>query len=391
MAVRMEGLFFDRNLYPFREHSRMSNPIPTQLNRRQVVAAVLLAAVLLVPGGRVAALADQLSQGNPSPPASAAATQSPPPASSTSSSGGLVDHPGALSPGGSPGTTTGMLASGLAHAGNRIFLEPIIVKDGDIDNQLTLMPAYGGMPGQSSAFTTPVMLEKRLTHHFSLRVDTHYIALWTPGKTYEGLQYAGLQGKLLLYENDPHEIFTTFIMRGITPVGGSAVGQGNPFTLYSYLVFNKGLGDLSSRYLRPFALQTDIAGIVPFGDGPMPLSDFMGTYDYGNSFRFDGALEYSLMYLHDIEGVKMPDFFAHLTPAVESRTLVNLSNNGYYGLTEGYLSYEMNYQADWYQVSVAYQEPYGADSSFMGQRYVLYTTFFYGWLLKKMGYHATPY
>ena len=369
----------------------MFNPISILLIRRRAVAAVLFAAVLLVPEGRMSALADQFSQGNGGSSASAASPPSPTAPSSTSSSGGLVDHPGALSSGGSSGTTTGMLASGLAHAGNRIFLEPIIVKDGDIDNQLTLMPAYGGMPGRSSAFTTPVMLEKRLTHHFSLRVDTHYMALWTPGRTYEGFQYAGLQGKLLLYENDPHEIFTTFIMRGITPVGGSAVGQGNPFTLYSYLVFNKGLGDLSSRYLRPFALQTDIAGIVPFGDGPMPLSDFMGTLDYGNSFRFDGALEYSLMYLHDIEGVRMPDFLAHLTPAVESRTLVNLSNNGYYGLTEGYLSYEMNYQADWYQVSVAYQQPYGADSSFMGQRYVLYTTFFYGWLLKKMGYHATPY
>ncbi|AKS22707.1 MAG: hypothetical protein C75L2_00050005 [Leptospirillum sp. Group II 'C75'] len=291
----------------------------------------------------------------------------------------------------SPNTTDSMLSSGIAHAGNRIFLEPLIVKDGDIDNQLTLMPAYGGMPGHSSAFTTPIMLEKRLTHHFSVRLDTHYIDLWTPNKGYEGFQYLGLQGKLLLYENDPHEIFTTFILRGITPVGGSPVGQGNPFTLYSYLVFNKGLGDVPVSWIRPFAFQTDVAGIVPFGDGPMPLSDFMGTYDYGDFFRFDGAIEYSFLYLHDILGVPMPSFFAHLTPAVESRTLVNLSNNGYYGLTEGYLSYEVNYQADWYQVSVAYQQPYGADSSFLGQRYVLYTTFFYGWLLRKMGYHATPY
>lgn len=312
-----------------------------------------------------------------------AASPSPDP-----SSLGLVDHPGALPPG---STTTGMLSSGIAHAGNRIFIEPLIVKDGDIDNQLTLMPAYGGMAGHSSAFTTPIMLEKRLTHHFSVRVDTHYIDLWTPNHSYAGFQYFGLQGKLLLYENDPHEIFTTFIMRGITPVGGTPVGQGNPVTLYSYLVFNKGLGDVPVSWIRPFAFQTDVAGIVPFGNGPMPLSDFMGTYDYGDSFRFDGAIEYSFLYLHDVLGVSMPSFFAHLTPAVESRTLVNLSNNGYYGLTEGYLSYEINYQADWYQVSLAYQDPYGADSSFMGQRYVLYTTFFYGWLLKKMGFHATPY
>ncbi|MHB1564933.1 MAG: hypothetical protein ACYCXP_12775 [Leptospirillum sp.] len=225
-------------------------------------------------------------------------------------SGGMSDHPGVV-PSVPVTTTTNMLSSGIAHAGNRIFIEPLIVKDGDIDNQLTLMPTYGGMPGKSSAFTTPVMLEKRMTHHFSLRLDTHYIDLWTPNHTYSGFQYAGIQGKYLMYENDPHEIFTTFIMRGIVPVGGTPVGQGNPFTLYSYLVFNKGLGDVPVSWIRPFAFQTDMAGIVPFGNGPMALSDFMGTYDFGDSIRFDGAIEYSLLYLHDIIGVNVPAFLAH--------------------------------------------------------------------------------
>lgn len=302
-------------------------------------------------------------------------------------SNGLVDHPGALT----PPPSTGMLQSGLAHAGNRIFIEPLIVKDGDIDNQLTLMPSYGGLHGGSSAFATPIMVEKRLTHHFSVRVDTRYINVWTPKEGYAGFQYMGLQGKYLLYENDPHEIFTTFILRGTTPVGGTPVAQGNPFTLYSYMVFNKGLGDVPVSWIRPFAFQTDVAGIVPFGNGPMPLTDYFGTTNFGNAIRFDGALEYSFLYLHDVIGVTMPRFFAHLTPAVESRTLINLSDNGYYGLTEGYLSYELNYQEDWYQVSLAYQQPYGPEASFVGQRYVVYTTFFYGWLLRKMGYKATPF
>jgi hypothetical protein len=178
-----------------------------------------------------------------------------------------------------------MLTSGIAHAGNRIFLESMIVKDGDI----TLMPAYGGMPENSIAFTTPIMLISALRRRADAAV--------------------GLYGDLRL--------------RGFVPVR------------------------------RGDRIQPDV--------------------------------------LHDIEGVRMPDFFAHLTPAVESRTLVTLSHNGFYGLTEGYLSYEMNYQADLYQVSVDHQQPYGADSSFVGQRYVLYTTFFYGWLLKKMGDHSTPF
>jgi hypothetical protein len=71
--------------------------------------------------------------------------------------------------------------------------------------------------------------------------------------------------------------------------------------------------------------------------------------------------------------------------------LVNESSNGHQGATAGYTSYEINYQTDWYQIGLAYQAPYGVDSSFIGKRGMLYMTFFYGWILKKMGYHATPF
>jgi len=297
----------------------------------------------------------------------------------------------ALPPQISSQSATGVYNSGLAHAGNRIFIEPLVVKDADVDNQLTLAPSWGAAYGGANSFQTPITLEKRLTSSMSLRVESHYEDVITPGGAHSGFQYFGVQGKYMFYENAPHEIMATAIIRGTAPMGGSQVGQGNPFTLYSYLLFNKGMGDIPVSWIRPFAIQTDIAGITPFGSGPQPLSPYIGLLDFGNSVRFDGALEYSFLYLHDIVGVNVPNFLDHLVPAVESRTLINESANGHQGITAGYTSYEINYQADWYQIGLAYQLPYGLDSSFVGKRGMLYITFFYGWVLKKMGIPATPF
>ncbi len=289
-------------------------------------------------------------------------------------------------------TATGVYNSDLARAGERIFIEPLVVKDADIDNQITVAPSLSPGYGGSTLFQTPIALEKRLTHSFSLRLESHYEDVQTPGGAHTGFQYFGVQGKYMFYENAPHEIMATAIVRATTPMGYSQAGQGNPMTLYGYLLFNKGMGDIPVSWIRPFAIQTDIAGITPFGSsGPEPLSPYVGLYDFGNSARFDGALEYSFLYLHDVVGWNVPSFLDQVVPAIESRTLINESANGHQGATAGYTSYEINYQTDWYQIGLAYQTPYGVDSSFIGRRGMLYMTFFYGWLLKKMGYNSTPF
>ncbi|MHB2025826.1 MAG: hypothetical protein ACYCPQ_04190 [Elusimicrobiota bacterium] len=237
----------------------------------------------------------------------------------------------------------------------------------------------------------PISLEKRITRNFSLRLDSQYLSVSGPAVHASGWNAMGLQAKYLFYENDPHEIFTTFILRATTPTGAGSAGQGNPLTVYSYLVFNKGMGDLPVSWIRPFAIQTDIAGIAPFGSGPQPLSPYVGLADFGDAFRFDGALEYSLLYLHDVVGAVVPAWLRPITPAVEVRTLVNLSSGGHEGATAGYLSYELNYQAPKYQLSLAYQEPYGFQAPFVGRQWLLYVTFYYGWILRDLGFHATPF
>jgi len=291
----------------------------------------------------------------------------------------------------SNGTATGLYSSALPKAGERIFIEPLVVKDADIDNQITLVPQFGGAYHDSHIFQDPFTIEKRLTERFSLQIGTQYTALFAPNLQTSNFQFFSLQGKYMLFLNAPHEIMASLIVKALAPSQLGKIGQDNPLTIYSYLVFNKGLGDLPWRLIRPFALQSDIAWIQPVGAGQEPLADYYGLADFDQTFRFDLCLEYSLLYLNDIVGIRVPNYLAQLTPAIEARGLTNLSNNGYYGRSAGYLSYELNYQSSWYQVSAAYQQSFGADAPFRGWNIFLYYTYFYDDLLSRLGLAPTPW
>ncbi len=286
---------------------------------------------------------------------------------------------------------TGLYSSNLPKAGNRIFIEPLVAKDADIDNQFTVTPAFGSGYQGSSILSVPFTLEKRLTERFSLQAGSLDETVFAPGFHPTGLAYAELQGKYLFFESDEHEAMASLIGRLLTPSGAPNVGQGNPLTLNTYLVLSKGFGDLPIGWFRPFAFQGDIALLTPFGSGPQPLARYLGLDEFGETLRFDAALEYSLLYLNDIMGVHVPPFFNQLTPAVEARTLTNLASNGYRGVTAGYVSYELNYQASWYQISVAFQQPVGRDGPIHTYNWLLYTTFFYDDLLSRLGFNPTPW
>jgi hypothetical protein len=289
------------------------------------------------------------------------------------------------------GNATGLYSSALPKAGERIFIEPLVVKDADIDNQITLVPEFGGGYQDSHIFQDPFTIEKRLTGRFSLQIGTQYTALFASHLQTSNFQLFSLQGKYMLYLNAPHEIMVSLIVKALVPSQLGQIGQDNPLTVYSYFVFNKGLGDLPWRLIRPFAVQSDLAWIQPVGAGRQPLADYYGLSDFEQTFRFDVALEYSLLYLNDIVGVRVPSYLAQLTPAIEARELTNLAKNGYYGRTAGYISYELNYQTSWYQLSAAYQQSFGANAPFRGWNALLYYTYFYDDLLSRLGLDPTPW
>jgi hypothetical protein len=291
-----------------------------------------------------------------------------------------------------PASSSGMLLSSLPRAGERIFIEPLVVKDADIDNQATMMPQFAGGYHGSHFFQNLLTVEKRLWYNFSLQIGAQYDAVFAPGFTTSGWEFEEIQGKYLIYENAAHEIMVTWIERALFSPQSSLVSKESyPFELNSYFLFNKGFGDLPISLLRPFAIQSDGVWTQPFGSAPQPLAPYLGAAFYDQALRFDLALEYSLLYLNDVVGRSVPSFLMHFTPAVEMRILTNFANNGYYGQTAGYLSYELNYQAPWYQISFAYQRSFGPDAPFSGQSFLVYATYFYDDLLRKLGFNPTPW
>jgi hypothetical protein len=285
-----------------------------------------------------------------------------------------------------------MLLSSLPRAGDRFFIEPLVVKDADIDNQITTMPQFMGGYHNSQAFQNLLTIEKRLFYNFSLQVGTQYDAVFAPHLATSGFEFEEIQGKYLIYESAVHEFMATFIERALFSPQDSLVSrQSYPFQLNSYVVINKGLNELPISFLKPFAIQSDAVWTQPFGTSPQPLAPYLGAAYYDQALRFDLALEYSMLYLNDVVGHSVPSYLLHLTPAIEARILTDFSNNGHYGQTAGYLSYELNYQASWYQISAAYQRYFGPDAPFYGQSFVLYATYFYDDLLHSWGFNPTPF
>jgi hypothetical protein len=295
-------------------------------------------------------------------------------------------------PGLEPPGSSGMLSSTLPRAGERIFIEPLVVKDADIDNQITMMPQYMGGYHHSSAFQNLLTIEKRLWYNFSLQIGAQYDAVFTPHFTASGWEFEEVQSKYMFYENPTHEIFATWIERVLFSPQTSLVSRESyPAQLNSYFLFNKGFGDIPISFLRPFAIQSDGVWTQPFGNAPQPLAPYLGAANYDQALRFDFALEYSLLYLNDVVGHPVPSYLVHFTPAVEMRLLTNFAHNGYYGESAGYLSYELNYQAPSYQISFAYQRSFGPDAPFRGQSFLLYATYFYDDLLREWGFNPTPW
>lgn len=273
------------------------------------------------------------------------------------------------------GSKTGIYQSFLPRAGNRIFIEPLVGKDADIDNQVNFVPYYQWV-GKGRDEAVPLSIEKRITSRFSVEAATQLdgppaesAGAWTDTGW-------GLQGKYLFGLSAKREIMASAIVKGDAPAGPPLSSQ-NPWALNEYLVFNKGFGDLPQEWLRPLALQSDIGTESPFADAPD-----------GRFLRTDLVLEYSLAYLNDIVGAPVPPEWRQMTPAVEWRNRDDWAQEG----DGGFLSWELNWQAKTWQLSLAYQNPYGAAvSGFAGTQVQLYLTLYYDNLLQKLGFNPTPY
>lgn len=193
-------------------------------------------------------------------------------------------------------TTARVFAHGIV--GKRLFIEPLVTEDANPKNEFDfpVLDAIQGPEGHHVDFD--YSLEKRLLPRFSLSFENSY-GWFTPSEpgslSRSGFGNIGLAAKYALYKNPEHE----FIMSGSfgieMPTGDTSIGA-DPFTtLEPQFLYAKGFGDLPAhgalRWLRPFAVQGDVALAFPAGGPP-------GHPEHRFTPRADVVLEYSIPYLN---------------------------------------------------------------------------------------------
>ena len=191
-------------------------------------------------------------------------------------------------------------AHGFAHGivGKRLFIEPLVTEDANPKNEFDfpVLNVIQGPEGHHVDFN--YSFEKKLMPKFSIGFE-HSFGRFTPNgpglPPVSGFGNVGLAAKYAFYQNPEHE----FIMSGSfgieMPTGNTSIGA-DPFTtLEPQFLYAKGFGDLPSggglRWLRPFAVQGDLALAFPAGGPP-------GHPERRFTPRADVVLEYSIPYLN---------------------------------------------------------------------------------------------
>jgi len=207
-----------------------------------------------------------------------------------------------------------LLATGRAVAhgivGKRLFIEPLVTEDASPKNEFDfpVLEVIQGPEGHHVTFN--YSLEKKVLPRFSVDFE-HSFGWFTPGlpgaPSRFGAGNIGLGVKYALYKNPAHEFIVSGKFGIEMPTGDTSIGA-DPFTTLSpELLYGKGFGDLPSggglRWLRPFAVQGDVALDFPAGGPPahpgrrtMPRADVVLEYSipYLNQFVRHANRDYSL-------------------------------------------------------------------------------------------------
>jgi hypothetical protein len=227
---------------------------------------------------------------------------------------------------------TGAFAAGpvFAHgpAGNRFFPQTLVIQDPFASDALSVptishrkLPASDGQPATTETATS-VNFSKRMTPNFAIGLNATYLNLNPDeGTTTNGFDNYALTFKYQFHEDDTHETVASFALNW--DIGGSGVkrvGAQSFSTLIPTLLFGKGFGGTSAKYLRPFAVATQLGFAYPT-DHNTTITNAAGQTEAvqnPNAVNWGFAIEYSLPYLKSFvsdTNVKKP--FAHLVPLVE--------------------------------------------------------------------------
>ena len=234
-------------------------------------------------------------------------------------------------------------ASAHVIAGARVFPVTLTFDDPGVSDEASLPAlAYtrGGADGGSGP-THEVDLgfeyDKRITPDTALILNDGYDIQQVNGaKTQSGFENLFITGKWQAYTNPGHEfVISLGVIReiggtGTTHTGGDRLGSTSP-TGY----FGKGLGDLPTGFLRPFAVTGELSytiadkevkassqpALSPGVSASSPFDTGLATqFNNGNNNAWSGglSLQYSIPYLQSqVQNVGLPGWLGDMVPLVE--------------------------------------------------------------------------
>jgi hypothetical protein len=210
-----------------------------------------------------------------------------------------------------------MTPAAQAHVvcGDRVFPTTLTMDDPGVSDEVSL-PTISLTPtptAQSNSYGYEY--DKTITEDLGIGINGGYLTQRSPGQNFNGWDNITLtlKDQHPCFKRTPHEelTFSLGLVREIVGTGSTrlrdagvinSIGSTSP-TFY----FGKGFGDLSSDYLRPFAITGELSR--DFSDNPTISPS-------GWSYAF--SLQYSLPYLQqNVKAMHAPQFLTRMTPIVE--------------------------------------------------------------------------
>ncbi|HVJ53390.1 MAG TPA: hypothetical protein VM689_13065 [Aliidongia sp.] len=235
----------------------------------------------------------------------------------------------------------------------REFPKTLTIDEPGVDDE-TSLPTFSAIrqngiasaPGfhrQDLAFE----LDKRLTERVDVQITDGYTRIDPTGaKSFEGWQNLEVALKGVAIRDAPHEFMLSgSIVREFGGSGAERVGADRFGATGPMLYFGKGMGDLDTQLLRPFA----ITGTLAYSFPDEPVSTGRGGIDHTPELISIGAtIQYSLRYLRveDDDG-----FIARLTPLVEF-AMTTPATNGYGIGTQATVAPGILYSGDGFQLGL---------------------------------------
>ncbi len=232
-------------------------------------------------------------------------------------------------------------APAYAHviAGARVFPVTLTFDDPGVSDEASL-PAFTYQRDGSDAGNGPTHAvdsgweyDKTITPDTALILNDGYdIQQMNGSKTQTGFENIYITGKWQAYTNADHEFVTSLgIIREIGGSGTDHTGADHDGSTAPTAYFGKGLGDLPTGMLRPFAVTGELGYTIadrqvkeiaqqPVGASAPFVDGVAAQYNNGNNNAWAGALsiQYSIPYLQSqVKDLGLPAYLGNMIPLVE--------------------------------------------------------------------------